>query len=269
MKTFKLTAAFLAMCFVLTISIQAQDKAYIQSTIYNNAVYLSQSTPGDMNPGQSYGISVTMRNSGTSVWRQGNYTLKLINVTESVADSWVVKSVDVNSTVNSGQDVVFNFSVTAPMVEGGYNLQWQMAEGNSFFGEPTMSVPIRVSGPTIKANNSGSIENNSLFVSQKVQSEMDAGQTYDVVVIMKNTGSTTWKPGEYKLKVSTKGGDNTGAWAVANVELSGNVYSDSEVIFSFKVTAPGKSGTYNLQCQVVKDGTFFGEPTTNVIVNVN
>jgi hypothetical protein len=99
---------------------------------------------------------------------------------------------------------------------------------------------------------------------------METGMTYDVLVTMKNTGVTTWKPGEYKLKVSTDGADNTlNAWAVANVELSDDVASGYEVVFSFKVTAPNKSGVYNLQCQLVKDGTFFGQPTTNVVVNVD
>jgi hypothetical protein len=99
---------------------------------------------------------------------------------------------------------------------------------------------------------------------------METGLTYDFSVTMKNTGSTIWKPGEYKLKVSTKGADNTlGAWVVANVELSDDVTAGSEVVFNFKVTAPNKSGVYNLQCQLVKDGTFFGMPTTNIVVNVN
>ena len=68
------------------------------------------------------------------------------------------------------------------------------------------------------------IDNNAFFVSQNIPSEMETGLTYDVTVTMKNTGSTTWKPGEYKLKVSTKGADNTfNAWEVANVELSDDV----------------------------------------------
>jgi hypothetical protein len=87
---------------------------------------------------------------------------------------------------------------------------------------------------------------------------------------MKNTGVTTWKPGEYKLKVSTTGADNTlNAWAVANVELSSEVLPRSEVVFNFKVTAPNKSGVYNLQTQLVKDGSFFGQPSTNAVINVN
>jgi heme/copper-type cytochrome/quinol oxidase subunit 2 len=99
---------------------------------------------------------------------------------------------------------------------------------------------------------------------------MDAGQTYDVTVTMRNSGSTTWKTGDYKLKVSTKGADNVlDSWAVANVELSNDINAGSDVTFSFKVTAPNKSGVYNFQCQLVKEGTFFGQPSTNVVVNVN
>jgi hypothetical protein len=222
-----------------------------------------------MTPGQSYGVSVTMKNTGRTTWKQGSYSLKLINVTEATSKTWSVSSVDVNSTVSPGNEIVFNFTLIAP-VDGSYNIQWQMANGNAFFGEPTMNVPIRVSGPTINAEQSNSIENNALFVSQKIQSEMDAGQTYDVTVTMRNSGSTTWKTGDYKLKVSTKGADNVlDSWAVANVELSNDINAGSDVTFSFKVTAPNKSGVYNFQCQLVKEGTFFGQPSTNVVVNVN
>jgi len=46
-------------------------------------------------------------------------------------------------------------------------MQWQMANGNAFFGEPSMTVPIRVSGPDVKAEESNYIENNANFISQK------------------------------------------------------------------------------------------------------
>jgi archaellum component FlaG (FlaF/FlaG flagellin family) len=247
----------------------SQTKGTGVTDVYDNAQYLSQSTPGVMIPGQSYGVSVSMKNTGRSTWKQGNYSLKLINVNDATVKTWSVSSVDVNSTVSPGNEVVFNFTIIAP-VDGSYNIQWQMANGNAFFGEPSMNIPVRVSGTEVKVEEPNYIENNAMFISQKVASEMETGLTYDVTVIMKNTGSTTWKPGEYKLKVSTNGADNTlNAWAVANVELSSDVLSRSEVTFSFKVTAPNKSGVYNLQCQIVKDGIFFGQPSTNVVINVN
>ena len=239
MKKIKLVTILLALSFTLTASIYSQPKGNAVTDVYDNATYLSQSTPGEMSPGQTYGVSVTMKNTGRSTWKQGNYSLKLMNVTEATAKTWSVSSVDVNSTVSPGNEIVFNFTFIAP-VEGSYNLQWQMADGNAFFGEPSSTVPIRVIG-TIPPVVSDVISNNSQFVSQQVPGNMDAGQTYDVVVIMKNTGSTTWKPGENRLKISTKGGDNTENWSVANVELSGPVYSGSNVTFSFKVTAPAKT----------------------------
>lgn len=285
MKTIRLVKSmavfmvmFIAIFFSVTFDIHAQEKANgnITTKIYNrvvdnNARYLSQSMPGQMTPGKSYGVSVTMKNSGSKIWTSGTYALRLMNVTESLEKTWNISSVDVNSTVNSGDDVVFNFSVTAPLVEGDYNIQWQMAEGNAFFGEPTMSVPVNVTGNTPVKTDSDLIENNAGFVFQNVPSEMEPKQTHDVIVIMKNNGTTTWKTGEFKLKVTTKGGDNTvvAPWEVANVELSSDVYANSEVTFTFKVTAPENDGNYNFQCQMVKSGVFFGEPSTNVIVVVD
>lgn len=285
MKTIRIvkSIAVLMLMFVttflsVTFDIQAQEKANgnITPQVYsrpvdNNSRYLSQSTPGQMVPGKVYGVSVTMKNSGSKVWQKGSYSLKLMNVTESLEKTWAVSNVDINSNVNPGEDVVFNFSLTAPMVEGDYNIQWQMAEGNAFFGEPSANVPVNVTGNTPVKTDSDMIENNAGFVHQNVPAEMDTKQTYDVIVIMKNNGTTTWKTGEFKLKVATKGGDNTvvAPWEVANVELSSDVYANSEVTFNFKVTAPENDGNYNFQCQMVKSGVYFGEPSTNVIVKVD
>jgi hypothetical protein len=279
LKKFKFISSLIALSFILgftmTSSVHSQSQATTTKVIsvvdvYDNAIYLSQLTPGIMIPGQSYGISVTMKNTGLNSWKKGNYSLKLINNTESILKTWSVSSVDVNSTIATGSDIVFNFNVIAPLAEGNYNLQWQMANGNAFFGEPTMNVPINVSGTEVKKIEPDFIENNATFISQNVESEMEEGLTYDVRVTMRNSGSTTWNTGEYKLKVSTKGADNTlNLWKVANVELSNDIYPGSEVTFLFKVTAPFDEGVYNFQCQLVKDDTFFGQPSTNVVVNVD
>jgi hypothetical protein len=267
-KEIKAVVILLTVFLLMMGTLAAQSKGTGVTDVYDNAVYLSQSTPGIMIPGQSYGVSVTMKNTGRSTWGKGSYSLKVVNGSEFLVNRWGVNSVDVNSSVSPGSEIVFNFNLIAP-VDGSYNIQWQMASGGAFFGEPTINVPVRVSGENITIV-PDVIDNNALFISQKVTSEMETGLTYDVIVTMKNTGSTTWKPGEYKLKVSTSGADNTlNAWVVANVELSDDVTPGSEVVFNFKVTAPNKSGVYNLQCQIVKDGTFFGQPTTNIVVNVN
>jgi hypothetical protein len=267
-KKVKFIVLYFASLFLMIGSISAQSGGVGVSDQYDNATYLSQSTPGVMVPGQIYGVSVTMKNTGRSVWYSGNYALKLTSVTDASAYTWGISSVSVNSSVSPGDDVVFNFNVTAP-VDGSYGYQWQMANGNAYFGEPTTNVPIRVSGTEIIEIPSV-IENNATFVSQKINSEMGAGLTYDMSVTMRNTGSTTWTTGDYKLKVTTTGADNTkNAWTVANVELSYDITPGSDVTFLFKVTAPMKDGVYNLQCQLARNDVFFGQPTTNVVVKVD
>jgi len=270
-RIIKSVAVLMVLCFTFMLNINAQAQHSANGVATNGAAYLSQSTPGEMAPGKSYGVSVTMKNNGTKVWEKGTYALKLMNANETIANTWGVSKVEVNSSVNPREEIVFNFSLTAPVTEGAYNMQWQMAEGNSFFGEPTMNVPIKVIGISVPVKDSDMIENNAAFLSQKIPNEMDTKETYDVTVVMKNNGLTTWKTGEFKLKVSTKGGDNAvvAPWEVANVELSSDVYANSEVTFNFKVTAPEKDGLYNLQTQLMKNGVFFGEPSTNVIVTVD
>jgi hypothetical protein len=267
-KKVKYIVLYFAALFLMVGGISAQQGGVGVSDQYDNATYLSQSTPGVMVPGQIYGVSVSMKNTGRSVWNAGNYTLKLTSVTDAAAYTWGISSVSVNSSVSPGDDVVFNFNVTAP-VDGSYNYQWQMANGNAYFGEPSTNVAVRVSGTEI-IEIPGVIENNAAFVTQNMKSEMEAGLTYDVSVTMRNTGSTTWETGDFKLKVTTTGADNTlNAWTVANVELSYDITPGSDVTFLFKVTAPIKEGVYNLQCQLVRNDVFFGQPTTNVVVNVD
>ena len=108
MKTMKVITVMMIIYFGLIFSVQAQETARGTSPQYNNAVYISQSIPGNMGAGQSYGVSVTMKNTGQSVWRQGGYTLNLSSVSASMMKVWSVSSVDLNSTINPGEVVIFN-----------------------------------------------------------------------------------------------------------------------------------------------------------------
>jgi hypothetical protein len=257
-----------ALCLIYAGIVYSQSGGDRVPDKYEDAAYLSQSIPGTMAPGETYGVSVTMKNTGQSTWSRGNYSLKLTNMIEATAKTWSISSVDVNSTVSSGNEVIFNFNIVAP-AEGNYTMQWQMANGNAFFGEPTPIIPIRVTGPNTKVQ-PDPISNNALFVSQQVPGTMETNQAYDVVITMRNSGSTTWTPGDYKLKISTVGADNTkNAWTIPNVELPFEIKPGTDVTFRFKITAPQKSGAYNFQAQLVKDEILFGQPTTNVIFTVD
>jgi hypothetical protein len=260
------TAAF--MIFSATVIAQQRGDAVVQAS--DNAAYISQSMPGEMTTGQTYGVSVTMKNTGSNTWKTGSHSLKLISSTDaqSLLKTWGISSVAVNSSVNPGDMVVFNFTLTAPGAEGNYNLQWQMADGAAYFGEPTMVIPVRVAGTPVDPK----LEqvSNAVFTAQKIPTRMDAGNTYDASISAKNTGSSTWKLGEFKLKIyisSTDGSNNS--WVVPDVDIPYDVVPGSEAVISFKLPAAMESGTYNFQSQLARNNNVFGDKSTNIVINVN
>ncbi|GEM_PF-2291976 len=262
MKTIKPTLMLIAVCLFLSFRVQAQT---------DNAIYVSQSTPGEMDAGKAYGVSVTMKNTGGSVWKQGSFSLRLISSSENDPKIWGVDKVDVNSIVSPGEEVVFNFTVVAPESQGQYNMQWQLADGNAYFGEPTILAPVRVSGPSTASDvKTKGIRNNAVFSSVQVPSEMDGGQLYTFNITVVNNGSTTWKQGDCKIKVIGGWSDNkTNAWSMPDIELPYDISPGTSAVINVPVTAPNESGAYNFQCQVTKDGTPFGEPSAAAMININ
>jgi hypothetical protein len=110
--------------------------------------------------------------------------------------------------------------------------------------------------------------NDASFVSQSVPSTMVAGQTYNVVVTMRNTGASTWTPdGDYQL-ASENQSDNQ-RWGINRVNLNSIVLPGSDGAFSFTVTAPA-TGTHSFQWRMVQQGVErFGALTTNVNVQTS
>ena len=110
------------------------------------------------------------------------------------------------------------------------------------------------------------------FISQVVPSNMIAGQTYTVTVVMKNTGSTTWTAaGSFRL--GTQNPQDNMIWSRHRVELAAaSVATNQNATFTFTVVAPIDStgSAYNFQWQMLKEGvTWFGATSTNVAVVVS
>jgi RHS repeat-associated protein len=111
--------------------------------------------------------------------------------------------------------------------------------------------------------------NSAQFISQSVPQTMIAGQSYSVSVTIQNTGSNAWTSASNYNLGSQNAQDNT-TWGMGRVGLPYSVGSGSQVTFSFTVTAPATSGTYNFQWRMVQDGVeWFGDFTPNVVVTVN
>jgi RHS repeat-associated protein len=118
----------------------------------NAAQCLWQSVPRVMMAGQSYPVSVKMKNTGSNTWPLGgNHLLGSQNPADN--STWGVGRAVVPASVAPNGEVTFNFAVTAPATPGTYNFQWRMVqEYLEWFGDYSTNLPITVSAPTGNIN---------------------------------------------------------------------------------------------------------------------
>src|SRR5581483_6325966 len=219
------------------------------------SAYIAQSLPSTMVAGQTYNVSVTMRNMGTNTWTPGNYVL----VPADGLGTWGVTSVALPNTVATGDSVTFNFPVTPPTnpaTSGNYNFQWKMADlGQAFGSQSTLSV-VSVTPPPDFA----------YFVNQSIPNTIVGGLTYNVSVTMKNTGTNTWSTGYSLIPFNDSVKSN---WNVTSVPLTSSVAPGASTIFNFTITAPFAPSAYNFQWIMANAGQAFGNPTTATSLNVS
>lgn len=118
-----------------------------------NAYMVSQNVPSTMVAGQSYNVSVVMRNDGSNTWNRlvnwtdHAYRLGAQNPRDNV--TWGFNRVELPAaTIAPDQTATFNFTVKAPSTPGTYNFQWQMVkEFEGWLGTPTTNVPVTVTAP--------------------------------------------------------------------------------------------------------------------------
>ncbi len=231
--------------------------------LFDDAAFVTQvGPPTTMNPGQVAAVTVTMRNSGTSTWTAGVYTFHSQAPTDN--NNWGLTTVPLGSPVAPAAQTTFSFSVTAPTTPGTYNFQWRMKSATTLFGEQSGLIVVTVvAGPPPPADNAA-------FVSYaNVPATMTPGQIVSVSVTMNNTGTTTWTvAGGYKLG-SQNPQDNM-TWGLNRVVLSGSVAPAANNTFTFNITAPLATGSYNFQWRMINEGaaTFFGAASPNQVIQV-
>jgi hypothetical protein len=109
---------------------------------FDEAAFITQSVPTTMTAGQTYSVSVTMRNRGNTTW---NNTYKLQSENPSGNSIWGVSTVTVPFSIVPLLDATFFFTVSAPATPGVYNFQWRMMkDGTGGFGSLSSNVTINV-----------------------------------------------------------------------------------------------------------------------------
>ena len=224
----------------------------------NNSAFVSQTVPTVMVPGQVYAVSVTLQNTGTTTWTSANlYKLGTQNPQDNTLWTGSTRRALPNS-VAPGQNVTFDFNVTAPATPGIYNFQWKMVQDLvEWFGATTQNVQVKVG------------LNDAAFVAQSVPPLMQPGQTYAVSVTMNNSGGKTWSAATNHRLGTQNPQDNTLWTGFTRRALPSTIASGSNAVFSFNVTAPSTPGTYNFQWKMVQDGVeWFGALSPNQAIRV-
>ena len=113
------------------------------ATPANASQFISQSVPATMKVGQVYTVSITMKNTGTKTWESGSYRLGSANPRDNL--TWGINRVLLTSSVASGAQVTFRFTVRALCTVATYNFQWQMLEEQvAWFCALTTNVKVKV-----------------------------------------------------------------------------------------------------------------------------
>ncbi len=101
---------------------------------------VSDTIPTTMLAGNSYNVSITLRNRGVC-W-MNTYGFKLGAVGDS--DPFAATRQTISGTVRPGNTYTFNFTMTAPATAGTYTTDWRMLrEGYEWFG-PTLTKTVTV-----------------------------------------------------------------------------------------------------------------------------
>jgi subtilisin family serine protease len=113
-----------------------------------DAAYVSDTIPDSMNPGQSAEVMVTMKNVGKVVWTYDS-AIALYGVKDAGGFGPLVRGIPQNVTVMPGENHTWNFTITAPAMQGTYMLSYQVFNNDTPSGD-LLSSSVDVYWPMIQ-----------------------------------------------------------------------------------------------------------------------
>jgi hypothetical protein len=233
------------------------------SAAADGSAFVSQNVPTNMAVGQVRTVSVTMQNTGTTTWTADVYKLGTQNPQDNTLWTGVTRIyMAPGETIAPGQQKTFTFNITAPGTPGTYNFQWRLVhEGIAWFGAFSTNVAIQVTAAPV---------DDAQYVTQSVPGTLNAGATAAVSVTMKNSGSSTWTAASGH-KLGSQNPQDNGTWGTGRVDLAPgeSIAPGQQKTFTFNVTAPGVTGSYNFQWRMLREGVaWFGAFSPNVVIQV-
>jgi len=107
------------------------------------------------------------------------------------------------------------------------------------------------------------------FINQSVPDRMSPGQTYNLIVTFENTGTTSWTPGDYRLRITSADNVSNSVWSMTDMDLVKIFEPGNSISFEIKVTAPSTEGVYPFKAQLLHGSYAFGETNKPVEIIVS
>ncbi len=229
--------------------------------VVSNATYVSDTIPETMVIGQSYPVSITMRNTGTTAWtsnmrymlavggQTGNFNLQndtsidgmpaySIPGTENHGSGWIVIK---RAAIQPGQTYTWSFTFS-PQQPGEYGIGFQVVDGSTdgWLGDQVSKI-ITVDPPVP----------NSSFAGDNMPDTITGANEYMVAINFTNTGNTPWTSGK---------GDMLAMWGQTwNFYLQNDTSIDGVQAYSIPagvIVQPGQTYTWNIKLSPRWAGNF-------------
>ena len=113
----------------------------------NDSEFFSQTVPTYMTGGESYWVTVAFKNTGSTNWTGGDFTIG--EQPDNNSYTWGISTVNFNGTIGPNKVGHFSFQVVAPTQSGVYHFQWRMKDGQDWFGEKSAAMTIEVFGECV------------------------------------------------------------------------------------------------------------------------
>jgi len=247
-----------------------------------DAEFVGHTIPSVMVRGETYEISITMKNVGAVHHWQQAYNIRLGNLewekkfdnyiewTEgsAVDGTRVFLSAETDTTpIQIGENYTFTFSVKAPETGDSVVFAARMVQDGAYWLGDEIVETIRLRDAYAAID--------SELVSHTVPTQMYRGQTYNVAVTMKNVGTVHHWQKAYNIRLGTTA-DNTIEWTEGSSDGGLRVYlsdaTDTDYVtigesytFEFSVKAPETGDSTVFSAQMLQEGgAWLGD-----ILNVN
>ncbi len=164
-----------------------------------DAAFVAEEVPGVMNAGESYVVSVTVENRGTTTWtRAERYRLGAQNPPDNW--TWLPRgraSLDRSDSVRPGERKIFRFTVTAPGEPGAHDFQWRMVQdGVEWFGEQTANRAVWVQ---TSAGEAEIIDTLDYFVSKQPSRALLGSHGLSHTLSGRDYYTVKWSPDSFEL----------------------------------------------------------------------